>query len=75
MKQEIERRIMDKEDQIKKLNLNISNYKNKLKNLTFDEYEIEDYVITIAMQMKRVKDEIHQLQFQVYELMQILKLN
>ena len=75
MKQEIERRIMDKEDQIKKLNLNISNYKNKLKNLTFDEYEIEDYVITIAMQMRRVKDEIHQLQFQVYELMQILKLN
>lgn len=75
MKQEIERKIMDKEDQIKKLNLNISNYKNKLKNLTFDEYEIEDYVITIAMQMKRVKDEIHQLQFQVYELMQILKLN
>ena len=72
MKQEIERRIMDKEDQIKKLNLNISNYKNKLKNLTFDEYEIEDYVITIAMQMKRVKDEIHQLQLQVYELMQIL---
>lgn len=75
MKQEIERKIMDKEDQIKKLNLNISNYKNKLKNLTFDEYEIEDYVITIAMQMKRVKDEIHQLEFQVYELMQILKLN
>lgn len=75
MKQEIERKIMDKEDQIKKLNLKISNYKNKLKNLTFDEYEIEDYVITIAMQMKRVKDEIHQLQFQVYELMQILKLN
>ena len=72
MKQEIERKIMDKEDQIKKLNLDISNYKNKLKNLTFDEYEIEDYVITIAMEMKRVKDEIHQLQFQVYELMQIL---
>ena len=75
MKQEIERKIMDKEDQIKKLNLNISNYKNKLKNLTFDEYEIEDYVITIALQMKRVKDEIHQLEFQVYELMQILKSN
>ena len=75
MKQEIERKIMDKEDRIKKLNLDISNYKNKLKNLTFDEYEIEDYVITIAMEMKRVKDEIHQLQFQVYELMQILKLN
>ena len=72
MKQEIERKIMDKEDQIKKLNLKISNYKNKLKNLTFDEYEIEDYVITIAMEMKRVKDEIHQLEFQVYELMQIL---
>ena len=37
--------------------------------------ETRDYVITIAMEMKRVKDEIHQLQFQVYELMQILKLN
>ena len=73
MKQEIERKIMDKEDQIKKLNLKISNYKNKLKNLTFDEYEIEDYVITLAMEMKKVKDEIHRLQFEVYELMQILK--
>lgn len=73
MKAELERKIMDKEDQIKKLNLDLSNYLNKLKNLTFDEYEIEDYVITLAMEMKKAKDEIHRLQFEVYELMQILK--
>lgn len=73
MKEELERKIMDKEDQIKKLNLDLRNYLNKLKNLTFDEYEIEDYVITLAMEMKKAKDEIHRLQFEVYELMQILK--
>lgn len=73
MKEEIERKIMDKEDQIKKLNLDLANYKNKLKQLTFDEYEIEDYVIVLAEQMKIAKDEIHRLQFEVYELMQILK--
>lgn len=73
MKAELERKIMDKEDQIKKLNLDLSNYLNKLKNLTFNEYEIEDYVITLAMEMKKAKDEIHRLQFEVYELMQILK--
>lgn len=73
MKQEIERRILNKEDQIKKLNLDISNYLNKLKNLTFDEYEIEDYVVTLAMEIKRAKTEIHRLQVEVYDLMQILK--
>lgn len=73
MKAELERKIMDKEDQIKKLNLDLSNYLNKLKNLTFNEYEIEDYVITLTMEMKKAKDEIHRLQFEVYELMQILK--
>lgn len=73
MKQEIERRIIDKEDQIKKLNLDLSNYKNKLKSLTFDEYQIEDYVVTLAMEMKKAKAKIKQLQVEVYDLMQILK--
>lgn len=73
MKELIERKILDKEDQIKKLNLDLANYKNKLKQLTFDEYEIEDYIIVLVEQMKIAKDEIHRLQFEVYELMQILK--
>lgn len=75
MKEELERKIMDKEDQIKKLNLDIRNYLNKLKNLTFEEYEIEDYVITLALEMQKAKAEVHRLQFEVYELMQILKAN
>lgn len=73
MKEMIEQMMLNKEREIKKLNLELSDYKNKLKKLTFDEYEIEDYVITIAMQMKVAKDRIHQLQFEVYDLMQILK--
>lgn len=73
MKQELEKRILDKENQIKKYNLDLEYYKNKLKSLTFNEYGVEDYVITIAAEMKKAKDEITRLQFEVYELMQILK--
>jgi len=73
MKQEIERRILNKEDEIAKLNIDLNCYKQKLKKLTFDEWEIEDYVITLAMEMKRVKSRIRQLQTEVYDLMQILK--
>lgn len=73
MKEEIERRILNKEDEIAKLNLDLNCYKQKLKKLTFDEFEIEDYVITLAMEMKRAKTRIRQLQIEVYELMQILK--
>ena len=73
MKQEIERRILNKEDEIAKLNIDLNCYKQKLKKLTFDEWEIEDYVITLAMEMKRAKSRIRQLQTEVYDLMQILK--
>lgn len=73
MKEEIERRILNKEDEIAKLNLDLNCYKQKLKKLTFDEFEIEDYVITLAMEMKRAKTRIRQLQIEVYELVQILK--
>lgn len=73
MKQEIERRILAKEDEIKRLNLAIDSFKNKLKGLTFNEYEIEDYIICIADQIKNAKTEITRLQYEVYELMQILK--
>ncbi len=75
MKEEIERRILNKEDEMAKLNLDLSCYKQKLKKLTFDEFEIEDYVITLAMEMKRAKTRIRQLQIEVYDLMQILKLD
>lgn len=73
MKEELERKILNKEDEIKLLNIQLDSFKQKLKGLTFKEYEIEDYIITIVMEMKKVKDRIHQLQGEVYELMQILK--
>lgn len=73
MKEELKRKILNKEDEIKLLNIQLNGFKQKLKGLTFNEYEIEDYIITIAMEMKKVKDRIHQLQGEVYELMQILK--
>lgn len=73
MKELIERKILNKEDQIKKYNLEIEEYKHKLKQLTFDEYGIEEYVIVLAERMKAAKDEITRLQYEVYELMQILK--
>ena len=73
MKEALEQKIMAKERQIKRLQLDLDYYKGKLKRLSFDEYEIEDYVITVAKEMKEAKDEIRQLQYEVYELMQILK--
>lgn len=73
MKEELERKILNKEDEIKLLNIQLNGFKQKLKGLTFNEYEIEDYTITIAMEMKKVKDRVHQLQIEVYELIQILK--
>lgn len=73
MKEEVERRILSKEDEIKRLNICIDSFKNKLKNLTFNEYEIEDYIICIAEQIKNARTEITRLQYEVYELMQILK--
>lgn len=73
MKELVERKILNKEDQIKKYNLEIEEYKHKLKQLTFDEYGIEEYVIVLAERMKAAKDEITRLQYEVYELMQILK--
>lgn len=73
MKEELVRKILNKGDEIKLLNIQLNGFKQKLKGLTFNEYKIEDYIITIAMKMKKVKDRIHQLQGEVYELTQILK--
>ena len=73
MKEELVRKILNKGEEIKLLNIQLNGFKQKLKGLTFNEYEIEDYIITIAMKMKKVKDRIHQLQGEVYELMQILR--
>lgn len=73
MKEELQRRIMAKEDKIKELNLDIDNQIHNLKQLTFNEYAIEEYVIRVAELIKEHKKEITRLQFEVYELMQILK--
>lgn len=73
MRELIERKISAKEEQINKLSLEVQDLIHKLQKLTFDEYEIEDYVINTAMLIKANKKEIQKLHYEVYELMQILK--
>lgn len=73
MKQEIERRIMAKEEKIKLLNIKLEESKKALKSLTMDEFEIEEYLIRTASKRIAIRNEICQLQVEVYELVQILK--
>ena len=73
MKEEIERRIMAKEEKIKLLNMRLDESKKALKSLTMDEFEIEEYLIRTASKRISIRNEICQLQVEVYELMQILK--
>ena len=73
MKEEIERRIMAKEEKIKLLNIKLDESKKALKSLTMDEFEIEEYLIRTASKRISIRNEICQLQVEVYELMQILK--
>jgi hypothetical protein len=73
MKEEIERRIMAKEEKIKLLNMKLDESKKALKSLTMDEFEIEEYLIKTASKRISIRNEICQLQVEVYELMQILK--
>ena len=73
MKEEIERRIMAKEERIKLLNMKLDESKKALKSLTMDEFEIEEYLIRTASKRISIRNEICQLQVEVYELMQILK--
>ena len=47
--------------------------KKALKSLTMDEFEIEEYLIRTASKRISIRNEICQLQVEVYELMQILK--
>jgi hypothetical protein len=75
MKEEIERRIMAKEEKIKLLNMKLDESKKALKSLTMDEFEIEEYLIRTASKRISIRNEICQLQVEVYELMQILKQN
>lgn len=73
MKQEIERRIMAKEEKIKLLNMELDETKKALKSLTMDEHGIESYLIRTASRRVAIRNEISDLQVEVYELMQILK--
>ena len=73
MKEEIERRIMAKEERIKLLNMKLDESKKALKSLTMDEFEIEEYLVRTASKRIAIRNEICQLQVEVYELMQILK--
>lgn len=73
MKEEIERRIMAKEERIKLLNMKLDESKKALKSLTMDEFEIEEYLVRTASKRIAIRNEICQLQVEVYELVQILK--
>ena len=73
MKEEIERRIMAKEERIKLLNMKLDESKKALKSLTMDEFEIEEYLVRTASKRIAIRNEICQLHVEVYELVQILK--
>lgn len=47
--------------------------KKALKSLTMDEFEIEEYLVRTASKRIAIRNEICQLQVEVYELVQILK--
>ena len=73
MKEEIERRIMAKEEKIKLLNMKLDESKKALKSLTMDEFEIEEYLIRTESKRISIRNEIWQIQVEVYERKQILK--
>lgn len=75
MKQEIEKRITEKENVIRTLTMEIADIRKGLKELTLDEYEIEDFIIKQCIRIKELRKNIKTLQYEVYELMQILKGN
>ena len=73
IKQELERRILAKEEQIKKLRMEIENFIHAAKKLTFEEYDIAFILVNLGSKIQSRESEITKLQYEVYELMQILK--
>lgn len=73
MKDKIQNKIMEKENAIKTMNMEMEDIKRGLKNLTLEEYEIENFIIKQCLRIKELRSNIKTLQYEVYELMQILK--
>lgn len=73
MKENIEKKIAEKENAIKTMNMEMEDIKEGLKQLTLEEYEIENFIIKQCLRLQSIRKEIKTLQYEVYELMQILK--
>lgn len=73
MKENIEKKIAEKENAIKTMNMEMEDIKEGLKQLTLEEYEIENFIIKQCLRIKELRRNIKTLQYEVYELMRILK--
>lgn len=73
MKENIEKKIAEKENAIKTMNMEMEDIKRRLKQLTLEEYEIENFIIKQCLRIKELRSNIKTLQYEVYELMRILK--
>lgn len=73
MKENIEKKIAEKENAIKTMNMEMKDIKKGLKQLTLEEYEIENFIIKQCLRIKELRSNIKTLQYKVYELMRILK--
>lgn len=73
MKEKIEKKIVEKENAIKTMNMEMEDIKEGLKQLTLEEYEIENFIIKQCLRIKELRSNIKTLQYEVYELMRILK--
>lgn len=73
MKENIEKKIAEKENAIKTMNMEMEDIKRGLKQLTLEEYEIENFIIKQCLRIKELRGNIKTLQYEVYELMRILK--
>lgn len=73
MKENIEKKIAEKENAIKTMNMEMEDIKAGLKQLTLEEYEIENFIIKQCLRIKELRSNIKTLQYEVYELMRILK--
>ena len=76
MKEKIEKKIVEKENTIKTMNktmnMEMEDIKRGLKQLTLEDYEIEDFIIKQCLRIKELRSNIKTLQYEVYELIQIL---
>lgn len=73
MKENIEKKIAEKENAIKTMNMEMEDIKAGLKQLTLEEYEIENFIIKQCLRIKELRSNIKTLQYEIYELMRILK--